>query len=428
MTVLMIVSLLSAASIFVILAQYIKLKETVRENDDLRRFKVMHQEMMLEKSILEERCRNLSEKINFLNNSEERWTNIFKSISSDVLSRNNQSFLDLARATFEQLQEKTKADMARNAKSVEELVNPIRNALDGVGNKLGELEKSRVGAYEALKQQVNDLIAMQNLLKIETHHLASSFRSPTTRGRWGELQLRRVVELAGMVNHCDFREQVSVDTGDVRIRPDMVIYLPGGHHIVVDAKVPLSAYLDSVETEDDQRRKILLRDHAKQMRAHISNLAGKKYWQQFDHSPEFVVMFLPGEVFFAAAIEQDPTLLEFALQERVIITSPSLFLALLHTIAQGWRQQNLTENAKQIMKMGHELYGRLAAVAQHLSGLGKSISSTVSAYNHTVASFENRVFVTARRFKKLEMHAGNIPEIQAIEDSIRKPRDRDSDI
>jgi DNA recombination protein RmuC len=420
-----IASLLLAATIcfaFVALSQRSKLLGLISENNDLRKLEKLYLETLVEKSTLSERCKNLSDRIEFLENSEEKLANLFKVISSDALSRNNQSFLDLAKTSFEQLNEKAQSDFTLKTKSMEELVAPIKSALDGVGNKLWELEKSRIGAYESLKQQVNDLISTQNSLKTETHHLVSALRTPSVRGRWGEVQLRRVVELAGMLEHCDFKEQVSSEADDAKIRPDMVIYLPGNQHVIVDAKVPLSAYLEAIETNDDGKKKILLKDHAKQIRNHISSLSGKKYWSQFEQSPEFLVMFLPGEVFFSSATEQDPSLLEFAMQERVIIATPTILLALLHTIALGWRQQNLAENARQIIKMGQELYKRLGDMTQHIADLGKNIGSAVSSYNQTVASLENRVLVSARKFKELEVHEKNIVELKPVEKNIREPQ------
>lgn len=375
---------------------------------------------ILLQSNLEQEKKNLAEKISLLQNAGEKLSNTFKALSSDALSKNNQSFLDLAQVAFSKLQEKAKSDFELNKKSVGDLINPIKSALDGVGEKLGDLEKSRVGAYEALKQQVGDLIISQNSLKTETSRLVSALKTPNTRGRWGEIQLRRVVELSGMVEHCDFQEQISVSNSDIKIRPDMVIYYPGNKQVIVDSKVPLTAYLKSLEVSDEIERKILLKEHAKQLRDHVIKLSKKEYWSQFQDSPEFVIMFLPGEVFFSVAIEQDPELVEFAMRERILITTPTTLLALLHTIAWGWRQENLAENAKQIVKMGQELYKRLCDLSQHFSNLGKSVSSVVSNYNRTIASLESRVFVSARKFKEIENHEKDIVKLNGIDDSIRQ--------
>lgn len=375
---------------------------------------------VLLQSNLEQEKKNLAEKITLLQNAETKLSDTFKALSSDALSKNNQSFLDLAQVAFSKLQEKAKSDLELNKKSVSDLVNPIKSALDGVEQKLGDLEKSRVGAYEALKQQVGDLIISQNSLKNETSRLVSALKTPNTRGRWGEIQLRRVVELSGMVEHCDFREQISMNNSDAKIRPDMVIYYPGNKQVVVDSKVPLTAYLKSMETQNEVERKILLKDHAKQLRDHIIKLSKKEYWSQFQDSPEFVIMFLPGEIFFSAAIEQDPELIEFAMRERVLITTPTTLLALLHTIAWGWRQENLAENAKQIVKMGQELYKRLCDMSQHFANLGKSVSGVVNHYNRTVATLEGRVLVSARKFTEIENHEKNIIELSEIDNSVRQ--------
>lgn len=375
---------------------------------------------ILLQSNLEQEKKNLSEKINLLQNAEEKLSDTFKALSSDALSKNNQSFLDLAQVVFSKLQEKAKSDLELNKKSVGDLVDPIKSALDGVGQKLGDLEKSRVGTYEALKQQVGDLIISQNSLKNETSRLVSALKTPITRGRWGEIQLRRVVELSGMVEHCDFQEQITVNNADAKIRPDMVIYYPGNKQVVVDSKVPLTAYLKSLEVSNEIEKKILLKDHAKQLRDHVIKLSKKEYWSQFQDSPEFVIMFLPGEIFFSVAIEQDPELIEFAMREKVLITTPTTLLALLHTIAWGWRQENLAENAKQIVKMGQELYKRLCDLSQHFEKLGKSISYVVTHYNRAVASLESRVLVSARKFKEIENHEKNIIELNGIDDSVRQ--------
>ena len=401
------------------------LKPLEKKYSDLfESYSELEKKNVLLQSNLEQEKKNLSEKIALLQNAETKLSDTFKALSSDALSKNNQSFLDLAQVAFSKLQEKAKSDLELNKKSVSDLVNPIKSALDGVGQKLGDLEKSRIGAYEALKQQVGDLIISQNSLKTETSRLVSALKTPNTRGRWGEIQLRRVVELSGMVEHCDFQEQISTSNSDTKIRPDMVIYYPGNKQVVVDSKVPLTAYLKSLETSNEVERKILLKEHAKQLRDHVIKLAKKEYWAQFQDSPEFVIMFLPGEIFFSVAIEQDPELIEFAMRERVLITTPTTLLALLHTIAWGWRQENLAENAKQIVKMGQELYKRLSDMSQHFANLGKSVSGVVNHYNRTVASLEGRVLVSARKFTEIENHEKNIIELSEIENSVRQVNEK----
>ena len=379
---------------------------------------------ILLQSTLEQEKKSLLEKMDLLKNAEEKLSDTFKVLSSDALSKNNQSFLVLAQVVFSKLQEKAKLDLELNKKSVGDLVNPIKLALDGVGEKLGDLEKSRIGAYEALKQQVGDLIISQNSLKTETSRLVSALKTPNTRGRWGEIQLRRVVELSGMVEHCDFQEQISTGNSKTKIRPDMVIYYPGNKQVIVDSKVPLTAYLKSLEASSEVERKILLKEHAKQLRDHVIKLSKKEYWSQFQDSPDFVIMFLPGEIFFSVAVEQDPELIEFAMREKVLITTPTTLLALLHTIAWGWRQENLAENAKQIVKMGQELYKRLGDLSLRFANLGRSITSTVNNYNQTVATLEGRVLVSARKFKEVENHEKNIVELSEIDNSVRQVNDK----
>ncbi|MCR5225532.1 MAG: DNA recombination protein RmuC [Alphaproteobacteria bacterium] len=369
---------------------------------------------------LEQEKKNLAEKIKLLESAEQKLTDTFKALSSDALSKNNQSFIALAKSVFEQLQEKAKSDIAVSTKSVGELVTPIKTALTEVDNKLGELEKSRVGAYEALKQQVKDLIETQNSLKTETGHLVAALKNPAMRGLWGEMQLRRVVEIAGMTEHCDFEEQVSASNEDTNIRPDMVIYFPEGKNIVVDSKAPLSAYLEALNTKDERQKKELLNKHVQQIRKHVLALADKKYWAQFEHSPEFVVMFLPGEVFFSVAAEQDPELTEFALQKKVVISTPVSLVALLRTIALGWRNENLTKDAKKIIELGQELYKRLADMSKHISDLGRNIGSAVASYNQTVASLETRVLVSARKFKDLETQEKSITNLKEVENTVRQ--------
>lgn len=441
---------------FVIFSQRSKLRSLLSKNISLAETEILYRGLLLEKARLEERClinentskkynelldkycelekkavflttsldqerKNLQEKVALLENAEQKLSDTFKSISMDALSKNNANFMNLAKTIFEQFQEKAKHEFSTSAKNVNDLISPIKKALEGVDEKLSDLEKSRIGAYEALKQQVGDLITTQNLLKNETGNLVSALRAPSVRGRWGEMQLRRVVEIAGMIEHCDFKEQVTTDgkNGEKIVRPDMVIYLPGGQEIIVDAKAPLGAYLEAIEISDEKLKKNFFKDHARHIRNHVTMLSGKKYWSQFEKSPEFVILFLPGEIFFSVATEHDPSLIEFAMQERVIISTPTILLALLHTIALGWRQENLAENAKHIIKMGQELYKRLSDMTQHIAQLGRSINSTVQSYNSTIASLESRVLVSARKFKDFDVHEKNIIELSTIEGSVR---------
>jgi DNA recombination protein RmuC len=393
----------------------------------LEKYSLLEKESLLLSTNLEQERKNLQEKIKLLENAEQQLSNTFKVLSSDALARNNSAFIDLAKAMFEQIQEKTKHESSMGTKSIENMVNPIKSALENVDAKLAALEQSRIGAYESLKQQVTDLLMTQNALKTETHHLVSALKTPSVRGHWGEMQLRRVVELAGMLEHCDFREQVFTEsltaTGTMlKMRPDMVVYLPNNRRIIIDAKVPLSAYMEAINSSDEKLKKSLLMEHAKQIRSHVTVLASKKYWEQFQPGPEFVVLFLPGEVFFSVATEHDPSLMEFSMRERVIIATPTILLALLHSIALGWRHENLAENAREIIKMGQELYKRLVDTAQHMFDLGRSINNAVQNYNATIASLESRVLVSARKFKNLELHEKNIVDLNYVEGRAKSPQ------
>ncbi|MDR2107530.1 MAG: DNA recombination protein RmuC [Holosporaceae bacterium] len=416
--------LLAAATFGLAFAAFVqrsRIARLISENNRLQDFERMYMKAATENSALEERCKNLTEKIEFLGKAEQRLAETFKSAGLDALSQNNRLFLELAGKTFEELREKNKSDMALGTKSFEGLVNPVKEALTEVENKLEELEKSRIGAYEALKQQVSDMIVGQNSLRTETGRLVSALRAPNVRARWGEMQLKRVVELAGMTKHCDFEEQASFETEEEgRIRPDMVIYLPGEQKVTVDVKTSLSAYLDALETQDRQAQQKFLEKHAQQIRSRISELAGKKYWSQFEKSPEFTIMFLPGETFLSAALEQDPGLMEFAMQQRVVISTPMILLALLHTIALGWRFLSLDENAREIAKIGQELYKRLGDMNKHICDLGKSMGSAVSNYNQMVGSLESRVMVTARKFDELGIRdERNAAELKPVEKILR---------
>jgi DNA recombination protein RmuC len=410
-------------------AQRARIAGLISENSRLQPFEQMYQTAATDNAKLTERCANLVEKIDFLENTEKRLAETFKSAGQDALVQNSRLFLGLAEKTFEQLREKNKSDMALSTKSFEELVNPVKSALTEVETKLGELEKSRVGAYEAIKQQISDMICTQNFLRAETGRLVSALKTPNVRGRWGEIQLKRVVELAGMTRHCDFGEQVSLSSDGEEVRPDMVISLPGQQHLAVDAKAPLDAYLRAIEESDEQMKKNLLEQHAKRIRSCIRELSEKKYWAKFDRSPQFTIMFLPGEIFFSTAVEQDPLLMEFAIQKQVVISTPMTLLAMLHAVAFGWRRHSLAENAEEIAKVGRELYARLGTMSEHFLNLGKNINSAVSCYNKTLASLESRVLVTARRFKELGIEeTKDMAELKPAEQIFRLPGVAESDI
>jgi len=363
-----------------------------------------------------------AEKLALLEQARTQLADSFNALSAEALRNNNQSFLELAKETLGAFQETAKGDMEKRQQAISEVVNPVKESLAKVDAQIHELEKTRVGAYENLQAQVRSLLETQQQLRSETGNLVKALRAPNVRGRWGEVQLRRVVEMAGMVDHCDFDTQSSVNLEDGgMLRPDMVVKLPEGKMIVVDAKTPVAAYLDALDAPDDITRAEQLTRHAAHVRAHIDALSRKAYWEQFDPAPEFVVLFLPGEMFFSAALERDPLLIEYGADKRVILATPTTLIALLKAIFFGWRQQKLTANALEISKLGRTLYERLSTMGGHIGKLGKSLGKSVQSYNEAVASLETRVMVKARQFRDLEVGSPE-NEIEPLEPVDHVPR------
>jgi DNA recombination protein RmuC len=355
----------------------------------------------------------------------QRLVGSFADLSNQALQRNTEQFLTLADTRLKEAQEAARGDLAQRQQAITHLLQPLQETLSKYEQGLRQLELERKGAYATLAEQVRQLGSSNEKLRQETGNLVTALRSPQTRGRWGELQLRRVVEMAGMLAHCDFDEQVSVDTPDGRLRPDVVVKLPGGAQVVVDAKVPLEAFLRSVDAGDEETRKVELVAHARQLRTHVDQLAKREYWNQFDPSPEFVVAFVPGDPLLAAAFEHDPALIEHAMANRVLLATPTTLIALLRTVAYGWQQEALTANARTVQRLGAELYDRLRVMGSHLAKLQRGLTTTVEAFNDTIGSLESRVLVTARRFPELGViGAGtkDLPELTPVSATARHPQ------
>jgi DNA recombination protein RmuC len=339
----------------------------------------------------------------------------FAELSIRALEHNSTQFLELADSRLKEANQVAAGDLEHRKQAIEQLLVPLREQLGKYEEGLRLLEVDRQRAYTGLHEQVRQLTESQERLQAETRNLVTALRAPATRGRWGEMQLRRVVEMAGMVEHCDFDEQVTVDGDEGRLRPDLVVRLPGAKQVVVDAKVPLQAFLDANDATDEPSRKAHLVSHARHLRAHVDALAKKEYWQQFDESPEVVVAFIPGEPLLAAALENDASLLEHAMAKHVLLATPTTLIMLLRSVAYGWQQEALAENAREVQRMGRDLYKRIATFAEHLARTGKGLNTAVDAYNKAVGSLERNVLPQARRFQELGLVGGAEKELVALE-------------
>ncbi len=386
-----------------------------------KKTQALREENIRLQSELEAERRSATEKQLAFNEARKQLGDSFNTLAAEALKHNSGEFLRLAQENFKQLHLKSQHDLEQKEKAVENLVKPIRETLEKTERQIREMEKERQQSYGSLSKHLESMSEAQRLLQTETRNLVQALRRPEVRGQWGEMTLKRLAELAGMVEHCDFFEQEQVrGTDGQALRPDMIVRMPDQREIVVDAKTPLDAYLSAMEASNDEERQTALARHARKVRDRVRELAAKSYWQQFKNAPDFVVLFIPGDQFLSAALDIDHKLLEDAMAEKVILATPTSFIALLRAVAYGWRQQALAENAEKIREVGEELYGRLGTFAEHLTRLGKSLDSSVGHFNSAVGSFDSRILPGARKFTEMGIHSKKeLEEAQPIEKSVR---------
>jgi DNA recombination protein RmuC len=393
-----------------------------------RRSEAVHIELAVLKSQVKAEQQLEEERQQALKLVIERVTATFDSVAGQSLRSNSEMFLKLAREHLGQHQQTAIASLSEREKAIETMLTPIREALAKTEQQMARIEKERAETFGSLKTSLESVALGQQALQRETRSLVNALRRPEVRGQWGEMTLRRLAELAGMVEHCDFKEQVHVRTEDTSLRPDMIVHMPDGRDLVVDVKTPLDAYLEAVDATTDELRAAALRKHAQQIAERIRQLGAKSYWSQFENSPDFVILFIPGDQFLSAALAEHPTLLEDAIRQDVIIATPSSFVALLKAVAYGWRQMALAQNAETIRTLAEDLYKRLAVFATHLTKMGRNLGTTVDAFNSAVGSLERQVLPGARKFTELGVRPEReIEPIEPIDRLTREPQIKEAD-
>jgi DNA recombination protein RmuC len=410
-TTMLIVLILTAALAGALIAYL--LREKV-----IRRLEKENTELSLNLELEKKQQKQLDE---ILQQTQAQLANTFNQLSNEALSRNNNSFLKLAEENLKRFQSEAKADLSSKEKAIEQLVKPINEALQQTTKQIHDIEKERKESYGSLRTTIDQMTKSQQQLQLETQNLVQALRRPEVRGQWGEMTLRRLAELSGMVAHCDFFEQTHTATENGSIRPDMIVKLPEKRDIIVDAKTPLDAYLSAIQAKDDSERQRELKRHAQIIRSRVRELARKNYWSEYSNSPEFVVLFIPGEQFLSAALEVDPALLEDSMSQNIILATPTNFIALLRAVSYGWKQQALAENAENIRELGETLYKRLSTFGNHLSKLGNSLGSTVNHFNSAVGSLERQVLPGARKFTEMGISSkSDITDLPPVEQQPRQ--------